>query len=179
MEIPPSEACRPTSLLTSDRIALSGSYWHCCSNAPRAVVVLVHGLAASKDHPHLEQLATRLQCSGFEVLSYDARGHGSSEGTCTLGRLEHLDVAAAAAWAIDRGLPTIVVGASLGGVAALRYAVEHPELAGVVIVSSPAESRVPLRVRALLTVSRTDAAGEVGGREAHGCAADQSGLDLG
>jgi pimeloyl-ACP methyl ester carboxylesterase len=49
-------------------------------------------------------------------------------------------------------VPTIIVGASLGGVAVLRYAGDHPELRGVVIVSSPAQWRIPLRVRALLTV---------------------------
>ena len=69
-----------------------------------------------------------------------------------LGRLEHLDVEAAAAWAMGRGAPTILVGASLGGVAVLRYAGDHPELSGVVIVSSPAEWRIPLRLRALLSV---------------------------
>jgi pimeloyl-ACP methyl ester carboxylesterase len=52
---------------------------------------------------------------------------------------------------MGRGVPTILIGASLGGVAALRYSCDHPELAGVVIVSSPAEWRIPLRVRALLT----------------------------
>lgn len=49
-------------------------------------------------------------------------------------------------------MPTILVGASLGGVAVLRYACDHPELTGVVIVSSPAEWRIPLRLRAILTV---------------------------
>lgn len=117
-----------------------------------ATVVLVHGLAAGKDHPHIEALAGRLQEGGFEVLSYDSRGHGASAGTYTLGRLEHLDVEAAATWAMGQSLRTILVGASLGGVAVLRYAGDHPELSGVVIVSSPAEWRMPLKLRAVLTV---------------------------
>jgi pimeloyl-ACP methyl ester carboxylesterase len=117
-----------------------------------ATVVLVHGLAARKDHPHVAALAGRLQASNFEVLSYDARGHGASTGSYTLGNLEHLDVESAAAWANERGAPTILVGASLGGVAVLRYAVDHPELSGVVIVSSPAEWRIPLRLRMILNV---------------------------
>jgi pimeloyl-ACP methyl ester carboxylesterase len=145
-------ASRPISLLTSDGIALAGLHWPPSTNPPVAAVVLVHGLAARKDHPHIEALAGRLQENSFDVLSYDARGHGASEGTYTLGDLEHLDVESAAAWAGERGVPTILIGASLVGVAVLRYACDHPELTGVVIVSSPAEWRIPLRLRAVLTV---------------------------
>ena len=141
-----------SALFTTDGVALAGLHWPPSSDPPVAAVVLVHGLAARKDHPHIEALAGRLQENSFEVLSYDARGHGASAGTYTLGHLEHLDVEAAAAWAMGRGVPTILVGASLGGVAVLRYACDHPELTGVVIVSSPAEWRIPLRLRALLTV---------------------------
>lgn len=151
LESDPHGASRPISLVTTDGIALAGRHWPSSSRAPAATVVLVHGLAASKDHPHIEALAERLREAGFEVLSYDARGHGASAGTYTLGHLEHLDVEAAAAWAMGQDVPTILVGASLGGVAALRYSCDHPELSGVVIVSSPAEWRIPLRVRAVLT----------------------------
>ena len=140
------------SLVTTDGLVLAGLHWPPSQKPPVATVVLVHGLAARKDHPHIEALAGRLQEAGFAVLSYDARGHGASEGTYSLGHLEHLDVEAAAGWALGRGVPTVVIGASLGGVATLRYACDHPELAGVVIVSSPAGWRVPLRLRALLTV---------------------------
>ena len=147
-----NRASRPISLVTTDGIALAGLHWPASSTPPVATVVLVHGLAAGKDHPHIEALAERLQQNNFEVLSYDARGHGASAGTYTLGHLEHLDVEAAAAWALGRGGPTVLVGASLGGVAVLRYACDHPELTGVVIVSSPAAWRVPLRLRAVLTV---------------------------
>ncbi len=144
-------APRPINLLTSDGVALAGLHWPSSDDTPTAAIVLVHGLAASKEHPHVEALAGRFQEESFEVLSYDARGHGASDGTYTLGHLEHLDVAAATAWAMELGVPTILIGASLGGVAALRYSCDHPELTGVVIVSSPAEWRIPLRVRAVLT----------------------------
>ena len=147
-----NSASRPISLVTADGIALAGLQWPSVCNSPVATVVLVHGLAARKDHPHVEALAERLRDTCFDVLTYDARGHGASAGTYSLGHLEHLDVEAAAAWAGARGMPTILVGASLGGVAVLRYAGDHPELSGVVIVSSPAEWRIPLRLRAVLTV---------------------------
>jgi pimeloyl-ACP methyl ester carboxylesterase len=117
-----------------------------------AAVVLVHGLAARKDHPHIEALAGVSRRTASMFCPTTARGHGASAGTYTLGDLEHLDVESAASWARERAVPTILIGASLGGVAVLRYACDHPELTGVVIVSSPAEWRIPLRLRAVLTV---------------------------
>lgn len=104
--------------------------------------MLVHGLAATKDNPELVAVATSLQERGFDVLAYDARGHGESTGICTLGDLERFDVAAGVAHARERGLPVVVVGASMGGIAVLRYAADDPTLAGVVTVSSPADWRL-------------------------------------
>src|SRR5207253_2654220 len=63
-------------------------------------------------------------------------------GICTLGDLERHDVAAAVAQARLAGLPVVVVGASMGGIAVLRHAAEDPDLAGVVTVSTPADWRL-------------------------------------
>jgi pimeloyl-ACP methyl ester carboxylesterase len=46
-----------------------------------------------------------------------------------------------------------LVGASMGAIAALAYAGTDPDLAGVVVVSSPADWRIPFRLRSLLTVA--------------------------
>jgi pimeloyl-ACP methyl ester carboxylesterase len=136
-------------LLTSDGVQLATRSWP-SSGTARAIVVLVHGFSASKDHPNVVALAMRLREQGLDVVSYDARGHGESGGTCTLGDLEHHDVAAAVAWARLRSSRVVLVGASLGGVAVLHHAASGPEVAGVVVVSSPSEWRMPLRARALL-----------------------------
>ncbi|MBV8303296.1 MAG: alpha/beta fold hydrolase [Acidimicrobiia bacterium] len=130
-----------TMLTTSDGIELAARSWS-ASGEPRASVVLVHGLAATKDNPELVAVATALADRGFEVLTYDARGHGESGGICTLGDLERYDVAAAVARAELSGLPVVVVGASMGGIAVLRHAADDPSLAGVVTVSSPADWRL-------------------------------------
>jgi alpha-beta hydrolase superfamily lysophospholipase len=139
-----------TSLATSDGVELAARWWRIPGGA-RAMVVLVHGFSATKNDPKVVALALRLCQRGLDVVSYDARGHGASGGTCTLGDLEHLDVAAAVAWARQQAPRTVLVGASMGGVAVLRHAAGGTEVAGVVSVSSPAEWRMPLRVRALLT----------------------------
>ena len=130
-----------TMLTTSDGVELAARSWSATVD-PRASVVLVHGMAATKDNPELVAVATALQDRGFNVLAYDARGHGESTGICTLGDDERHDVAAAVEHVRGDGLPIIVVGASMGGIAVLRYAADDPTLAGIVTVSSPADWRL-------------------------------------
>jgi uncharacterized protein len=137
-------------LLTIDGVELATRSWS-FSGEPRAIVILVHGLSSTKDHPHVVALAECIRARSFDVLSYDARGHGDSGGLCTLGDLERNDVAAAVAHARGSHSHVALVGASMGAVAAMAYAATDPKLAGVVVVSSPADWRIPFRIRALIT----------------------------
>ena len=138
-------------LLTIDGVELATRSWLFDGDA-HAIVVLVHGLSSTKDHPNVVALASKMKDRGIDVISYDARGHGASGGFSTLGDLERNDVAAAVTRARSRNGRVALVGASMGAIASLSYAQTDPDLAGVVVVSSPADWRVPLRVRALLTV---------------------------
>jgi pimeloyl-ACP methyl ester carboxylesterase len=117
--------------------------------------VLVHGFASGKDDRNVVGLAEQMLDRRLDVLSYDARGHGESGGVCTLGDLEARDVAAAVAQAQRPDTPIVLVGASMGGIAVLRHAAVSPNVTGLVVVSSPSEWRVPLRVRALVTAGLT------------------------
>jgi pimeloyl-ACP methyl ester carboxylesterase len=84
------------------------------------------------------------------VIVYDARGHGSSEGSCTLGDLEEHDVAAAVRCAEERTDRVVIVGASMGAIAALRFASRPlPSIAGVVVLSCPARWSLPLTARGI------------------------------
>jgi pimeloyl-ACP methyl ester carboxylesterase len=140
-------------LLTSDGVELATRSWLFDGEAG-AVVVLVHGLSSTKDHPHVDALAAMIRDrAAVDVLSYDARGHGESGGFSTLGDLERNDVAAAVAAARTRHHRVALVGASMGAIATLAYAETDPDLAGAVVVSSPADWRIPFRLRALLTVA--------------------------
>jgi pimeloyl-ACP methyl ester carboxylesterase len=141
-------------VLTSDGVQLATRSW-LVDGAARGIVVLVHGFAASKDQRNVVALAQRLTARGLDVMAYDARGHGESGGLCTLGDLEARDVAAAVAWARDRDSRIVLVGASMGGIAVLRHAATGPDVAGLVVVSSPAEWRLPWRVRAFVTAGLT------------------------
>jgi alpha-beta hydrolase superfamily lysophospholipase len=155
-------------LLTSDGVELATRFWPSMGE-PRAIVILVHGLSSSKDHPHVVALAERIRARSLDVLSYDARGHGESEGLCTLGDLERNDVAAAVAFARRSHRHVALVGASMGAIAVMAYAATDSELTGVVVVSSPADWRIPFRIRALITVilARTNLGRLVAERHTH------------
>ncbi len=130
------------ALITADGVKLHCRYWS--TETARAVVVLAHGFAGSCDNIAVVRQAQALRAAGFDVLSYDSRGHGRSEGQCALGDLESYDIAAAVARAKRTGLDVVLVGASMGAVAALRYAASgDTELAGVVSISAPATFRTP------------------------------------
>jgi alpha-beta hydrolase superfamily lysophospholipase len=146
------EPATQARLVTSDGVELVLRTWS-SDRPPRALVVLVHGLSATKDHPHVVALAEMLLGHDVDVMSYDARGHGESGGLSTLGDLERHDVAAAVARARAIEPRVVLVGASMGAIAALAYAETDPDLAGVVVVSSPADWRIPFRLRALLMVA--------------------------
>jgi uncharacterized protein len=164
----PAQPNQSSRLLTSDGVELATRSW-ASDGEPRAIVILVHGLSSTKDHPHIVELAERLRARSLDVLSYDARGHGESGGLCTLGDLERHDVAAAVAQARGRHPRVSLVGASMGAISSMAYAATDPGLAGVVVVSSPADWRIPFRIRALLTVAlaRTKLGRFVAARHTH------------
>jgi len=110
-------------------------------------VVVVHGFTANRNHSSVVAIADALELDGHSVLTYDGRGHGESDGMCTLGNDEVLDVAAAVKAATDVTAKVVVVGASMGAIAALRYAADdldtdHDGIAGVVTVSCPARWQI-------------------------------------
>ena len=155
-------------LMTSDGVELATRSWS-CNGEPRAIVIVVHGLSSGKDDPHVVGQAERIRARSLDVLSYDARGHGESGGLCTLGDLERNDVAAAVNFARSCSTRVALVGASMGAVAAIAYAATDPDLAGVVVVSSPADWRIPFRIRALFLVilARTKLGRFVAERHSH------------
>jgi len=144
---------QPT-LNTADGLALVG-HRRLAASAPHASVVIVHGFSASASCPNVTALADALYGDGFDVVTYDARGHGGSPGESTLGDHERHDVAAAVAKARERTPDVVLVGASMGAIAALRYAAGDPRLSGVVALSCPAAWRLPRSARGGLAALMT------------------------
>jgi alpha-beta hydrolase superfamily lysophospholipase len=108
----------------------------------RAVVVVVHGL-----HEHSARytdFGTRLAATGIAVYAADHRGHGKSDGQrANIERIALIqaDLGSFVHFAAERhpGLAVFMVGHSLGGLIALRYAIDcgADVLAGLVL-SGPA-----------------------------------------
>lgn len=123
-------------LRTSDHVDLDAWRYRAQTAEPRAGVVLVHGFVGRGSSSVLVGHARVLAREGFDVVAYDARGHGGSGGACSLGALERHDVAAAIG-ALDRTQRTVLVGESAGGTAALGLAVDDPRVDAVVTVGAP------------------------------------------
>jgi pimeloyl-ACP methyl ester carboxylesterase len=112
----------------------------------RAVVVVVHGFASGRDNPDVRALADQLFSAQFDVVTYDARGHGLSEGRCGVGSTEHLDVACVVSEVATGDLPVVVIGVSMGAVAVVshlaRTGPRDESVVGAVLVSAPSRWRM-------------------------------------
>jgi uncharacterized protein len=129
----------PVTLRTDDGVRLAALHQAAESDDPRAVgCVVAHGFTMSSRNPHVQRLSRALVGRGIGVLSLDFRGHGRSGGLNTAGADEIHDVAAAVRWLRGAGYRFVaVVGWSMGGTAALRYAGLGGDADAVVSVSAP------------------------------------------
>jgi pimeloyl-ACP methyl ester carboxylesterase len=146
---------RCCQLSTTDGLTLSAAAYD--RPEPKGAVVVAHGFTGSQDQPEVRALADAIRDAGYAVVTFDGRGHGESEGLCTLGTEERYDVGAAVGLARSMSPHVAVVGASMGGIAVLHHAVDDPQLAGVIAVSTPAVWKLPRSARGVLSalVTRT------------------------
>jgi pimeloyl-ACP methyl ester carboxylesterase len=147
-------------LQTADGLRLSARWKPALTPSALASVVVVHGFSASQDEPGVRALAEDLAAAGYHVLTYDARGHGSSEGWCGVGSTEHMDVACAVETARHKGLPVVLVGVSMGGVAVAGFLADASDdgrlgVRGAVLVSTPARWRMRVSAVGVLTALLT------------------------
>ncbi|WP_394617230.1 alpha/beta fold hydrolase [Lentzea sp. JNUCC 0626] len=113
-----------------------------CSPAPQ--VVFVHGLGYDSLASFYLTLASPVAAAGFDVLTYDLRGHGRSDRPARGYRLA--DFVADLRELIDGiGIsePVHLVGNSFGGTIAFRFAAAYPERVAS-IVAIEAEPATPL-----------------------------------
>lgn len=122
--------------------------------------LFLHGLGSGRAGQKSETLLAHARAHGRALLRYDLRGHGSSCGKLGRSTISELIDDAIAALAL-RG-PTVVVGASLGGVVAAHVAARRPDLvAGLALVAPAFGLMSGLR-------QRLDPRGRMWTREGHG-----------
>ncbi|HTV03498.1 MAG TPA: alpha/beta fold hydrolase [Luteitalea sp.] len=104
--------------------------WRCAPTAQRrGAIVYLHGIADNRSGA--DAVVRRFGPKGFEVIAYDSRAHGTSEGAlCTYGVLERHDLRRVIA-TIAKG-PIILIGGSLGAAVALQTAAIEPRVSGVI-----------------------------------------------
>jgi uncharacterized protein len=142
---PPRAYQRSLSFRTSDGTLLSGDFW--AQPQPAQTVIISHGYRAARSF--LRPVAAIEYAMGYNVLLFDFRGHGESEGVFTSGgKVEVLDLEAAilAANVQPETLPhsILIHGFSMGAAVALLLP-PRPEVAAIVADSPYARSDDILR----------------------------------
>ncbi len=105
----------------------------------RAAVLLLHGI--SEHTGRYEHVGERLADAGFDVVGIDHRGYGQSGGKRAYldSWSEFLDdVEDQLAEVRSLGLPTVMLGHSMGGLITVSYCLDDRPLPDFAIVSGPA-----------------------------------------
>ena len=105
----------------------------------------LHGIADNR--ASAAGVIQRFTPKGFDVIAFDSRAHGESEGTaCTYGYFEKYDLRRIVD-SIPQGA-TILIGTSLGAAVALQEAAEDSRISAIVAAESYSDLRTVATERA-------------------------------
>ena len=118
-------------------------------------IVLIHGYTGTANHHFKYEIQNYSRIFQTDVLAFDHRGHGNSE----TGDYEHLD-ADIHFKDLEKIIEyydfqeVILIGASFGGVMALRYTIKYPDkVKKLILISTTAES-TPGMLNALKDINK-------------------------
>lgn len=161
---PPPQGCTNATFMSAD-VRLEG--WRCPARPPRrGTVVYLHGIADNRTSA--VGVIQRFMPRGFDVIAYDSRAHGESEGeACTYGFFEKQDLHAVLD-TIEAG-PIVLMGASLGAAVALQEAADDNRVSAVVSAETFSDLRTIASERApfFFTASTIRAAFELAAEQGH------------
>jgi pimeloyl-ACP methyl ester carboxylesterase len=127
MTVATPDACEAREF-AGEGVTLRG--WFCEARGKRrGTVIYLHGIADNRGSSvgTIQRYVPR----GFDVIAYDGRRHGDSEGdVCTYGFLEKRDLRRVIA-GLKAG-PVVLIGTSLGAAVALQEAASDPQVASIV-----------------------------------------------
>lgn len=154
--MPSLPTTEPFELVARDGLHLRGEKHH-PATAAVAMVVLVHG---KDEHAgRYGHVIAALTAAGYSVYAQDHRGHGRSDGQRgRIGRfddyVDDLDLLVERVRQETSSLPLFIIGHSMGGLIAIRYALRRQDrLAGLVLSGAAllVGERVPGWKKRLLT----------------------------
>ncbi len=104
------------------------------AKSDKQTVVLIHGLSETRD---VWSRQVAFLESSMNVLAYDVRGFGSTSTGAADGTLKQLADDLAQLLSASAANPAWLVGFSMGGVIAQRFALDFPELTqGLILIAS-------------------------------------------
>lgn len=126
-----------TEATSRDGVAQLVRHWE--AEAPKANALVLHGIAEHSGR--YEHVGSALAAAGYSTVAYDHHGHGRSGG-----RRGHVpgfdvfldDVEDRLSELRAEGLPVVLLGHSMGGLIAFRYAVTDRPQPDVLLLSGPA-----------------------------------------
>ena len=124
--VPPA-GCQDTTY-QGDGVSLKG--WYCRTDVGRrGTLIYLHGIADNRTS--VAGIVERFRRRGFDVVAYDSRAHGESDGDiCTYGFYEKRDLSLVLD-ALEDG-PIVVVGTSLGAAVAVQGAAVDSRISAVI-----------------------------------------------
>lgn len=133
-----------TTTFQGDGVTLRG--WRCrAEDSRRGTIIYLHGIADNRTSS--EGVIRRFGPRGFDVIAYDSRAHGDSEGaSCTYGFFEKRDLRRVAD-TVTSG-PIVLIGSSLGAAVALQEAADDPRIAAIVAAEAFSDLRTVATERA-------------------------------
>ncbi|MCM8813059.1 MAG: alpha/beta hydrolase [Candidatus Omnitrophica bacterium] len=122
-------------VITADAHQIFYDYY---GSGKRRLVILAHGFFNSKKSPLLRRLAEQIG-GEYDVLLFDFRGHGESDGVFYWTAKEYLDMEAVLKWSGEHYETIGVIGFSLGAVSTLIACARHAPVSSLVAVSTPTQ----------------------------------------
>ncbi|MBI4299056.1 MAG: alpha/beta fold hydrolase [Chloroflexi bacterium] len=115
-------------------VTLNG--WYIPGNSRKPTIIFVHGISGTRSTDKAVDLASRLVIKEYNVLLFDLRGHGDSEGEkISGGYFEQEDVLGAFDYLVERGTPPQrigLIGFSMGAGISILAAAKEPAIQAVV-----------------------------------------------